>query len=280
MPPCSRCPSSDTIPICRFPATRNRVTPAPIWWLGESVTLAPGGGRALVPTGASVAIPEGYAGFVQPRSGLAFRHGVTVLNTPGLIDAGYRGELKVLLVNTDPVGAVRGDAGRADRPAGDPAGRACAVHRGRGAARHRTGRRRLRQHRCAVAGARRRDALAGQSVGRSLHEGDLTGREVDVVLVDEITDEALEALPGVAGERPRLTVRLVDCSVEADLVVGHVEDQAHPSPAARVVQQGDDGLVDRELEIVDGPESQASPQARARRRTAGPVARTRGAPAA
>ena len=68
----------------------------------ESVTLAPGGGRALVPTGASIAIPQGHAGFVQPRSGLAFRHGVTVLNTPGLIDAGYRGELKVLLVNTDP----------------------------------------------------------------------------------------------------------------------------------------------------------------------------------
>jgi dUTP pyrophosphatase len=68
----------------------------------ESVTLAPGGGRALVPTGAAIAIPEGYAGFVQPRSGLALRHGVTCLNTPGLIDSGYRGELKVLLVNTDP----------------------------------------------------------------------------------------------------------------------------------------------------------------------------------
>lgn len=68
----------------------------------ESVTLAPGGGRALVPTGASIAIPDGFAGFVQPRSGLAHRHGVTVLNAPGLIDSGYRGELKVLLVNTDP----------------------------------------------------------------------------------------------------------------------------------------------------------------------------------
>ena len=64
--------------------------------------LAPGGGRALVPTGVAVAIPSGYAGFVQPRSGLALRHGVTCLNTPGLIDAGYRGELAVLLVNTDP----------------------------------------------------------------------------------------------------------------------------------------------------------------------------------
>jgi dUTP pyrophosphatase len=68
----------------------------------ESVVLAPGGGRMLVATGIAVAIPEGYAGFVQPRSGLAVRHGVTCLNTPGLIDAGYRGELKVLLVNTDP----------------------------------------------------------------------------------------------------------------------------------------------------------------------------------
>lgn len=68
----------------------------------EDVTLPPGGGRGLVATGLSVAIPEGYAGFVQPRSGLALKHGVTCLNTPGLIDSGYRGELKVLLVNTDP----------------------------------------------------------------------------------------------------------------------------------------------------------------------------------
>ena len=64
--------------------------------------LAAGGGRALIPTGLALAIPEGYAGFVQPRSGLALRHGVTCLNTPGLIDSGYRDELRVLLVNTDP----------------------------------------------------------------------------------------------------------------------------------------------------------------------------------
>jgi dUTP pyrophosphatase len=64
--------------------------------------LAPAGGRALVPTGVAIAIPEGYAGFVQPRSGLALRHGVTCLNTPGLIDAGYRDEVSVLLVNLDP----------------------------------------------------------------------------------------------------------------------------------------------------------------------------------
>jgi dUTP pyrophosphatase len=68
----------------------------------EDVLLPAGGGRALVPTGIALALPEGYAGFVQPRSGLALKHGVTCLNTPGLIDCGYRDELKVLLVNTDP----------------------------------------------------------------------------------------------------------------------------------------------------------------------------------
>ena len=68
----------------------------------EPVTLAPAGGRALVATGMAIAIPLGYAGFIQPRSGLAYRNGVTCLNTPGLIDSGYRGELKVLLINTDP----------------------------------------------------------------------------------------------------------------------------------------------------------------------------------
>ena len=66
----------------------------------ERVELAPGE-RALVGTGLAVAIPEGHAGFVQPRSGLASRHGVTILNTPGLVDSGYRGELRVVLLNTD-----------------------------------------------------------------------------------------------------------------------------------------------------------------------------------
>ena len=66
----------------------------------ERVELAPGE-RAAVPTGLAVAIPEGYAGFVQPRSGLAARNGLTIVNTPGLIDAGYRGELVVILLNTD-----------------------------------------------------------------------------------------------------------------------------------------------------------------------------------
>ena len=68
----------------------------------ERVELAPAGGRALVPTGLAIAIPAGYAGFVLPRSGLALKHGITCLNAPGLIDPQYRGELKVLLVNTDP----------------------------------------------------------------------------------------------------------------------------------------------------------------------------------
>jgi dUTP pyrophosphatase len=66
----------------------------------ERVELAPGD-RALVPTGLAVAIPEGYAGFVQPRSGLAVKHGISIVNTPGLIDSGYRGELQVALLNTD-----------------------------------------------------------------------------------------------------------------------------------------------------------------------------------
>jgi dUTP pyrophosphatase len=66
----------------------------------ERVELGPGE-RALVPTGLAVAIPEGYAGFVQPRSGLAVHHGITIVNTPGLVDPGYRGELQVVLLNTD-----------------------------------------------------------------------------------------------------------------------------------------------------------------------------------
>jgi dUTP pyrophosphatase len=66
----------------------------------ESVTLAPGE-RASVGTGLALAIPEGHAGFVQPRSGLAAKHGVAIVNSPGLIDAGYRGEVRIVLLNTD-----------------------------------------------------------------------------------------------------------------------------------------------------------------------------------
>jgi dUTP diphosphatase len=66
----------------------------------ERIELAPGE-RAAVATGLAVAIPDGFAGFVQPRSGLAARHGLTIVNAPGLIDAGYRGEVRVVLLNTD-----------------------------------------------------------------------------------------------------------------------------------------------------------------------------------
>jgi dUTP pyrophosphatase len=77
----------------------------------EDLELAPGQ-RALVPTGMAIALPAGYAAFVHPRSGLAARHGVTVVNAPGTVDAGYRGEIKVTLLNTDttvPVRFRRGD---------------------------------------------------------------------------------------------------------------------------------------------------------------------------
>jgi dUTP pyrophosphatase len=67
----------------------------------EDAVLPPGG-RAVVRTGLAVAVPDGYAAFVHPRSGLAARHGVTLVNTPGTIDAGYRGEVRVVLINTDP----------------------------------------------------------------------------------------------------------------------------------------------------------------------------------
>ncbi|MCH1488993.1 MAG: dUTP diphosphatase [Ilumatobacteraceae bacterium] len=68
----------------------------------ESTVIRSGGGRVLMPTGIAVAIPLGWAGFVLPRSGLALKHGLSVVNSPGLIDSAYRGELKVVLINTDP----------------------------------------------------------------------------------------------------------------------------------------------------------------------------------
>ena len=77
----------------------------------EDVELAPGE-RAMVPTGISIALPDGYAAFVHPRSGLAARCGISIVNAPGTVDAGYRGEVKVMLVNLDPVEPVnlhRGD---------------------------------------------------------------------------------------------------------------------------------------------------------------------------
>lgn len=68
----------------------------------EEGVVPAGGGRLLMPTGISIAIPVGYAGFVLPRSGNALNHGLTLANSPGLIDAAYRGEIKVILLNTDP----------------------------------------------------------------------------------------------------------------------------------------------------------------------------------
>ncbi|MGO0576804.1 dUTP diphosphatase [Ornithinimicrobium panacihumi] len=78
----------------------------------EAVRLAPGE-RALVPTGIAIALPEGYAAFVHPRSGLAARHGISVVNAPGTVDAGYRGEILVNLINTDRTEAF--EVGRGDR---------------------------------------------------------------------------------------------------------------------------------------------------------------------
>ncbi|HEV7861873.1 MAG TPA: dUTP diphosphatase [Acidimicrobiia bacterium] len=77
----------------------------------EAVVLPPGGGRAAVPTGVAVAIPLGWAGLILPRSGLALRHGVSCLNAPGLIDAGYRDEIRVILVNHDPTEPFKVEVG-------------------------------------------------------------------------------------------------------------------------------------------------------------------------
>lgn len=113
-----------------------------------SVVVAAGGGRALVPTGIKVAIPEGYAGWVLPRSGLALRHGVSLANSPGLIDAGYRDEVKVVVINTDPTEAFevrRGDriaqlvVQAAETAEFDPVGELDGSMRGRGGFGH-TGR--------------------------------------------------------------------------------------------------------------------------------------------
>lgn len=76
----------------------------------ESVMLQPGQ-RALVGTGVSIALPEGFAAFVVPRSGLAAKHGITIVNSPGTIDAGYRGEIKVILLNTDATAEYRVERG-------------------------------------------------------------------------------------------------------------------------------------------------------------------------
>ena len=97
-----RIPSAGSTPPCRFRRRPARGDAGYDLRAREAVVIAPAGGRAAVPTGIAVAIPPGFAGLVLPRSGLALRHGVTCLNAPGLIDAGYRDEIRVILVNHDP----------------------------------------------------------------------------------------------------------------------------------------------------------------------------------
>jgi dUTP pyrophosphatase len=108
-------------------------------YAAETVTLAPGA-RALVGTGLAVAIPTGFAGLVVPRSGLALRHGLTLVNTPGVVDAGYRGEVKLLLINHGQAGVTvqRGDrvaqllVQRVERVALTPVAELPATERGAG----------------------------------------------------------------------------------------------------------------------------------------------------
>ncbi len=87
--------SSDTPPAYAHPGDAGADLVA-----AEALVLAPGA-RATVPTGVSIALPDGYVAFVMPRSGLAARHGITIVNSPGTVDAGYRGEIRVTLLNTD-----------------------------------------------------------------------------------------------------------------------------------------------------------------------------------
>ncbi len=89
-------------PDLPLPATARNGDAGVDLYARENVTIAAKGGRILMPTGLAIAIPLGFAGFVVPRSGLALKHGITLVNTPGIIDSGYRGELKVVMINTDP----------------------------------------------------------------------------------------------------------------------------------------------------------------------------------
>lgn len=85
-----------------LPATAHNGDAGVDLYARENATIAAKGGRVLMPTGLAIAIPLGFAGLVVPRSGLALKHGITLVNTPGIIDSGYRGELKVVMINTDP----------------------------------------------------------------------------------------------------------------------------------------------------------------------------------
>jgi dUTP pyrophosphatase len=89
-------------PDLPLPATARNGDAGVDLYARENATIAAKGGRILMPTGLAIAIPLGFAGFVVPRSGLALKHGITLVNTPGIIDSGYRGELKVVMINTDP----------------------------------------------------------------------------------------------------------------------------------------------------------------------------------
>ena len=99
-------------PDLPLPATARNGDAGVDLYARENATNAAKGGRILMPTGLAIAIPLGFAGFVVPRSGLALKHGITLVNTPGIIDSGYRGELKVVMINTDPTvdySVTRGD---------------------------------------------------------------------------------------------------------------------------------------------------------------------------
>lgn len=89
-------------PDLPLPATAHNGDAGVDLYARENALIAAKGGRVLMPTGLAIAIPIGFAGFVVPRSGMALKHGVTLVNTPGIIDSGYRGELKVVMINTDP----------------------------------------------------------------------------------------------------------------------------------------------------------------------------------
>ena len=99
-------------PDLPLPATAHNGDAGVDLYARENALIPAKGGRILMPTGLAIAIPLGFAGFVVPRSGLALKHGITLVNTPGIIDSGYRGELKVVMINTDPAvdySVTRGD---------------------------------------------------------------------------------------------------------------------------------------------------------------------------
>ena len=89
-------------PDLPLPATARNGDAGVDLYARENALIPAKGGRILMPTGLAIAIPLGFAGFVVPRSGLALKHGITLVNTPGIIDSGYRGELEVVMINTDP----------------------------------------------------------------------------------------------------------------------------------------------------------------------------------